>query len=354
MASSFRTLPIIDFQALQDEEQRSEALRDLKHALFSVGFLYLANTGLEGLIKETHEALPAIFELPDHVKEECNMINSPSFLGYTALGAETTAKRTDLREQFDFGSPVEAIWKPGDPMWKRLQGPSQARLHALLRMKLVLMMTRLVNRYIHELSLLSKKFLHCVAECLSLPEATFEQFLGRMDRLKFVKYPPAEPGSQGVGPHKDSSGQFTFLSQDTVGGLQVLNRSGEWIDAPPIEGTLVVNIAQGFEAITGGRCPATSHRVISPTKTTRYSVPFFLGVRLDLTLDQLKESAADIVRQIPGSADRTVPAAEVASEFLSPLYSCFGEAHLRNRIVSHPDVGQRWYPDLYEKYSQVV
>jgi hypothetical protein len=26
------------------------------------------------------------------------MINSPSFLGYTRLGAETTASKTDLRE----------------------------------------------------------------------------------------------------------------------------------------------------------------------------------------------------------------------------------------------------------------
>lgn len=26
------------------------------------------------------------------------MLNSPAFLGYTALGAETTAKNTDLRE----------------------------------------------------------------------------------------------------------------------------------------------------------------------------------------------------------------------------------------------------------------
>ncbi|EXJ89960.1 hypothetical protein A1O3_03027 [Capronia epimyces CBS 606.96] len=318
MTTSFRSLPIIDFKALQDEQTKSEALQELKHALFSVGFLYLANTGLEDLIKETHDALPAIFELPDQVKEKINMINSPSFLGYTALGAETTAKRTDLREF------------PSDEV------------------------ARLVNRYIHELSVLSKAFLQSVSECLSLPQDTLEPFLGAMDRLKFVKYPPAEPGSQGVGPHKDSSGLFTFLSQDSVGGLQVLNRSGEWIDAPYIEGTLVVNIAQGLEAITGGRCPATSHRVISPTRTTRYSVPFFLGVRLDLTLDQLKESAADIVRQIPGTAERKVPSAEVASEFLSPLYSCFGEAHLRNRIISHPDVGQRWYPDLYEKYSQLV
>lgn len=83
-----------------------------------------------------------------------------------------------------------------------------------------------------------------------------------MDRLKFVKYPQSPPGSQGVGPHKDSTGLFTFLSQDDTGGLQVLNKNGEWIDAPPIEGSLVVNVQQGLEAITGGICAATTHRVI--------------------------------------------------------------------------------------------
>jgi isopenicillin N synthase-like dioxygenase len=116
------------------------------------------------------------------------------------------------------------------------------------------------------MSSLAAKFITYVAECLSLPSHTFDQFLGNMSRMKLAKYPPAAKGSQGVGPHKDSIGFFTFLSQDNVGGLQVLNKSGEWIDAPPIEGSLVVNIAQGFEAVTGGVCPATTHRVVvSPT-----------------------------------------------------------------------------------------
>jgi len=120
-----------------------------------------------------------------------------------------------------------------------------------------------------EMSILSKSFLRYVGESLSLAPSTFEPFLGNMDRLKLVKYPPADPGSQGVGPHKDSTGLFTFLSQDTVGGLQVLNKSGEWIDAPPIEGSLVVNIQQGFEAVTGGVCSATTHRVI--VSSSRFS-----------------------------------------------------------------------------------
>jgi isopenicillin N synthase-like dioxygenase len=36
---------------------------------------------------------------------------------------------------------------------------------------------------------------------------------------------------------------FTILEQGSVPGLQILSQSGEWILAPPIPGTMVVNIA---------------------------------------------------------------------------------------------------------------
>ncbi|KAJ5156911.1 Oxoglutarate/iron-dependent dioxygenase [Penicillium canariense] len=238
-------------------------------------------------MRRTHDAIPPLFDLSAEAKESCNMIHSPSFLGYTRLGAETTAARTDIREYPDH---------PG----------AQA----------------LVEEYMTKIDELAQKFVHLVAECLSLPADTFDDFKGKMSRLKFVKYPASAPDSQGVGPHKDSAGLFTFLSQDNIGGLQVLNKNGEWIDVPPVDGSLVINIQQGFEAITGGVCAATTHRVIAPTSQTRYSIPYFLGVRLDLTLDELKESAAHIVRRIPAADDRKKRAVDVPSEFLSPLYAC--------------------------------
>ena len=37
-------------------------------------------------------------------------------------------------------------------------------------------------------------------------------------------------------------------------GLQVQNNMGQWIDCPPIRGTLVVAIGQGLEALTQGVC----------------------------------------------------------------------------------------------------
>lgn len=60
----------------------------------------------------------------------------------------------------------------------------------------------------------------------------------------------------------------------------------------------------------------------APTTKTRYSIPFFSGVRMDLTLEQLQASAAHIVQKIPASDDRKKRAVDVPSEFLSPLYSC--------------------------------
>ncbi|KAF2495041.1 Clavaminate synthase-like protein [Lophium mytilinum] len=346
MPSSFSSIPTINYSRLRTPTTKAAELIKLRDAIFVVGFLYLVESGLEPLIKETHEALPWVFSLPTEVKEKSNMRNSPAFLGYTQLGSETTAAQTDLREQFDFGTPVEATTAVNEPQWKKLAGPSQFPANSEVE--------SLVKQYLTGMHSLSRSFLQLVGESLSLPPTTFDGFLGDMDRLKFVKYPPAAPGSQGVGPHKDSTGLFTFLSQDNVGGLEVLNKDGDWIEVSPVEGSLVVNIQQGFEAITGGICGATTHRVIAPTDVTRYSIPFFLGVRLDLTLDQLRESAAHITAKIPVTDDRKKRAVDVPSEFLSPQYSCFGEAQLRNRVLSHPDVGKRWYPDLYEKYSNEV
>jgi len=89
-------------------------------------------------------------------------------------------------------------------------------------------------------------------------------YLQPQHRIKLIKYPPSsgEAHGQGVGAHKDSSGWLTFLYQ--VGkeeGLEVLSKDGEWIPAPPLEGTFVVNFGNAFEAATEGAVRATVHRV---------------------------------------------------------------------------------------------
>jgi isopenicillin N synthase-like dioxygenase len=163
-----------------------------------------------------------------------------------------------------------------------------------------------LENYLNQVTLLSRRFLHLVAEALDLPETEFDKYADPINddysRLKIVKYPPVRGFSQGCGPHKDSIGLWTFLLQaDNERGLQVLNAAGDWIDAPPIDGTLVVNIAAGFEAITGGLCPATTHRVLTASENPRYSVPFFMGMKFGTTLADLKANVPSVVQSITGS-----------------------------------------------------
>lgn len=80
----------------------------------------------------------------------------------------------------------------------------------------------------------------------------------------------------GFGTHTDLQ-CFTFLWQDHIGGLQVLNMEGEWIKVLPIEGTFVVNIGDYLMRLSNDRFKSTLHRVYNRSVEDRYSMPFFFG-----------------------------------------------------------------------------
>jgi isopenicillin N synthase-like dioxygenase len=227
-----------------------------------------------------------------------------------------------------------------------------------------------------ELTALGERFLSLVAEALSLPPETFLSFLSEQHRLKLVHYPASAPedavvtagdgamSNQGVGPHKDSSGWWTFLLQASgpqIKGLQALNRSGEWVDIPAISDTFVVNIGQAFEVVTNGVCKAAIHRVLSGPHD-RFSVPFFQGVRGDLTKSEAVGTLKEHFRKLSYEGEKTVKGersgvkeeseqrAQVDSPFLRGKYDTWGESQLRTKIRSHRDVGQRHYGDVFNKY----
>jgi isopenicillin N synthase-like dioxygenase len=88
----------------------------------------------------------------------------------------------------------------------------------------------------------------------------------------------------GIGAHTDY-GFLTILSQDAVGGLQVRNRAGEWVSAPPVEGTFVVNIGDLVQTITNDRYSSTMHRVVNTTGAERYSIPFFIDLDFEAVVE---------------------------------------------------------------------
>jgi isopenicillin N synthase-like dioxygenase len=354
---------------------RGALLQQLREALFNIGFLYIKNHGVqEETISNLARLLPPLFAQPPKAKAALSKLNSPHFLGYSGYAEESTLGVKDLREQFDFATELSAIWEhpgaaptgstSGKPeanfteLYWRLRGPNQWPSEAH-----VPGFKKAFIDYHDSIEALSYRFVHLVEEAFGIPIGTCDAFFsgkpelvnGRSHRLppqhriKLVKYPSSsgsKPG-QGVGAHKDSSGWLTFLYQ--VGkeeGLQVLGSNGEWINARPIEGTFVVNFGNAFEAATEGAVKATIHRVQAPTlgSNPRYSIPFFMGLPLDLTVSQLRSYIPASVRKLRRETKTTSPKDDVSS-FLDPRWDSLGHSQLRKWIRSHQDVGRLWYGD---------
>ncbi|KAL2271068.1 hypothetical protein VTJ83DRAFT_439 [Remersonia thermophila] len=361
---SFTSIPILDLSLAKDPATKPQFLKELRFALMEVGFLYLKNVGIsDETFQRVIEEGVGFFDIPEEEKLKIEMKNAPSFLGYSRLSAEITAGAIDHREQIDLSTEHPAP-PPGAPIYYNLLGPNQwPSPEVLPRFREVF------TDYMKRMGEISIYFTSLIAEAIELPSDAFNKYFDadQQHKLKIVKYPDVgqlgEDGKsrQGVGPHKDSMLSSYLLQASPHRGLQVQNMRGEWIDCPPIPGTLVVAIGQGLEALTQGVCVSTTHRVLSPAagEGARFSIPFFQGVRLDADFDELETVG---VGKVPGHVrEERRRVAEKNGGRIDDVEFTFrkggvattlGEATFRNRVKSHPDVAERWYPEILKSVRE--
>jgi isopenicillin N synthase-like dioxygenase len=110
--------------------------------------------------------------------------------------------------------------------------------------------------------------------------------------FRIFHYPPsaANDARWGVGEHTDY-GLLTLLAQDDAGGLQV-NTAHGWLEVPPIPETLVCNIGDMLDRLTGGYYRSTPHRVRNTSGRERYSFPFFFDPAFDAEIEPLPARAS--------------------------------------------------------------
>jgi isopenicillin N synthase-like dioxygenase len=144
-----------------------------------------------------------------------------------------------------------------------------------------------VLAYFEALEALAHRMLPIYATALDLPADWFDPAFAR-DRstLRLAHYPPAPVLADqfGSAPHSDG-GFMTLLAQAQVPGLEVWSRSGRWIEAPAIDGALLVNSGDLLAYWTNDRFLSTPHRVINRSGTDRYSIPFFFNPDLDARIE---------------------------------------------------------------------
>ena len=284
----FHEIPVIDFAAMLGDDAAAKrvvaaALRD---AATQIGFFYIRNHGVpEAVIAALFAAGPKFFALPLAQKMAVHVKLSRNNSGYTPLLEENTdpAGKGDVHEAYDMALELER----DDPALQAGQSLYAENLwpEALPEFRAAML------DYNSAVMKLGRKLFGAFALALDLPETYFDPMITKPTMAQRIVYYPSQDGvvadeQIGIGAHSDYE-CFTILAQHEVAALQVLNCAGEWISAPPIPGTFVVNIGDQMARWSNDLFASTVHRAINTTGRPRYSIPFFLGTNYDTVIDVL-------------------------------------------------------------------
>ncbi len=206
---------------------------------------------------------------------------SRHFRGWEAEGSEYTNGRPDIREQVDLWSEHSARPSDIEPAYLRLHGPNQWPSDDL-----VATFKSTLEQWFGDMAAVADELLSILARGLGLSADYFAQAFGdeRMSLTKLIRYPVSPPGQFGVNAHHDT-GFLTLLAPGETPGLQIEMSDGSWSDVPVIPGSLVVNLGEMLQAITGSYLLATPHRVV--TTQPRQSAAYFHGPSLQMPLQPI-------------------------------------------------------------------
>ncbi|KAJ8096320.1 hypothetical protein PM082_011476 [Marasmius tenuissimus] len=356
----FSSIPVISYPT--SSEENGKFITSLQNALISTGFFYLSGAPVSPeTISNLVSYIPKLFALPPEEKDKFAMVHSPHFLGYTRLGTEWTKQKVDWREQIDIATPMTSRWNgKEEERWMNIWGPSQYPDESVLPG-----FKDAIDTYQAEVTKLGDQLVQFIAQALGLGPNGLDKFYEVPQKMqhrgKIVAYPvpDKEEGErgQGVGPHYDAGFLTILLQASSHPGLQVQNLSGKWIDASPKPGTFVINFGRALEFATQGIVRATSHRVLSPPATDewrkigpRYSVPFFHNIDMCVRMGDREKYGLEFSEEILRLRDARGTLGNTDSVNYSEfLTEPSGKVQLVGRVKSHPDVGERHYPELFKK-----
>ncbi|HTI02307.1 MAG TPA: 2-oxoglutarate and iron-dependent oxygenase domain-containing protein [Acidisoma sp.] len=295
---AFQEIPIIDFAPMlgSDPAAKRALAAELRAACTEIGFFYIKNHGVaQTLIDATFAECPRFFGLPLEEKMAIHVRRSKNNSGYTPLLEENTdpTAKGDLHEAFDIAhelpeSDPDRVNHPthyGPNQWPAGLAGFQAQLEA----------------YYAAMLDLGQRLFSAFALALDLPEDYFAPLADKPTAImRIISYPsqdgPIDPKQIGIGAHSDYE-CFTILCQETVPALQVQNQQGEWVDAPPIRGTFVINIGDQMARWTNDLFASTVHRAMNVSGRARYSIPCFVGSNFDT-----------LIKALPGTVTAERPA----------------------------------------------
>lgn len=232
------------------------------------GFLLIVGHGIPGdLLFEVQDVSTRFFRLDASDKERVRQPEPAQVRGWSPVGSEGISYSLDeespgdLKEKMDIG-PFGRL-RPqaaGGPHFAPNLWPAGIPL-----------MREVWEQYYLEMDRLCRDLMRMAASGLGLDLSHFDTMIDQpISMLRALWYPdqPEQPlaGQMRAGVHSDY-GTLTVIAQgDAPGGLEYLDRGGEWFPMPIIPGALVVMVGDILAAWTADRWHANLHRVVNPPR----------------------------------------------------------------------------------------
>ncbi|KAK5990124.1 2-oxoglutarate-Fe(II) type oxidoreductase ppzD [Cladobotryum mycophilum] len=293
-------IPLIDFSKFLhgDPSTRQETAKAILSGFQNAGFIYLKNHPIAAdKLKHIFSMSANFFAQPEEDKQALGWTTPAANRGYSAPGREKVSQFTDaadvekvrsaapdLKESFEIGRENEE----GHPNHWPTEKDSITGFKADM------------NVFFQDCKALHIEVMRAIAAGMQLEETFFDDFLDIGDNtLRLLHYPAVKtevfqinPGQVRAGEHSDY-GSITLLFQDSRGGLQVKAPSGQFVDATPIEGTIVVNAGDLLTRWSNDTIKSTIHRVVEPPRKEgaiyppRYSIAYFCNPNFKDTIEVL-------------------------------------------------------------------
>ncbi|MDP9899058.1 isopenicillin N synthase family dioxygenase [Variovorax ginsengisoli] len=284
------SIPVIDLEGSLDVGGSGAArvANALAQALSTLGFAYIRGHTVAPATTAAAFAASREFHASSLAQKQSLAINA-FHRGYMGMATSTIVTSSVARvTQPNMSESLMVMHElaPDDPALRAgapMQGPNQ------WPQWLPDFKPRMLQ-YQREVDAVARHIVRLIALSLNLPAHALDHHFERPTTfLRALHYPPQAVGPDdqfGSAPHTDY-GIITLLAQDDSGGLQVRPRAGDWIEAPPMADTFVLNVGDMLARWTNNRFVSTPHRVINRSGGDRYSLPYFLDPSMDTVIECL-------------------------------------------------------------------
>ena len=258
-------------------KNNDQSLEMLSNALSNHGFFIITDHKIpHSLFNKAYEYSEKFFNLDTSVKSKYSFRESAGARGYTPFGKETALGETvpDLKEFWHHGPVIDDSYD--ERIMKNIYVNEIDEFNAVF------------DELFNEMNSLGAQLLSSISLTLGLDASFFNTSTSKGNSLlRLIHYPPSNNENIYRAREHADINLITLLIGANEPGLEVKDKSGNWIPVSSSYDDIVCNIGDMMQLITDKKLKSTPHRVIkykTDEMKSRYSIPFFMHPSPDTIL----------------------------------------------------------------------